>query len=685
MSRLPLLLSLPVAGWLCGTALPASAQAVDYTELSALMGEPVTTSVTGKPQRASEAAASIVIITADDIRRSPARDVVGLVQAYAGIDVARWTAAQSDVSIRGGVQPYNARLLVLVNGQQVYQDHFGLTNWQLLGIQLDDIQQIEVVKGPNSALFGFNAVSGVINIITINPLQTRRIAATAEAGTHGYARASASVAADLGGDFGLRASAGYRRTEELHAISSSRFPPLDGGGPFDPTHYEVSGELYRKLGSRTQLTLSASHASARQQEFIHLLLPGKGFEKFTTTGARLTHDTDWGALTIRAYRNQTDIRTPLDVLGRDLEYHNRIFVGSVDALARLDAANTVRIGLEFRDNSLRDVPGYPGAIKYTVHALSAMWDRDIGEALTATLAGRVDHLRLRKTGTLDQPTIFTMADFRRLFTTLSANGSLRAKLSERTTARAAIGRGVQSPSLFSLGSRLALDIPGVPFPLVSAGDPSIRPAILWSGELGLAHDWNDHGGKLELIGFYNRTHDIIGSPASGTPATLEGASAPFLWQAARNVGSFETWGLEATIEDRIAASRFRWSLNWTWMNAQQAIEGDTGASFQWPIAFDRTTPKHKLKAQISYEGGRFLATMAARYTSATQQLISTPQSTLALVDINPSLAVDAKLAVKLRGRLGLELAGENLGGATGAGLSPIASERRLRAAFSYRY
>jgi len=131
-----LLLSLPSA---------SQAQSVNYVELEQMFGEPVTTSVTGKPQRISDAPAALTIITRDDIRRSPAHDIPGLLQAYAGVDIARWTGGQSDVAIRGGVQPFNPRLLVLVNGRQVYLDHFGLTNWAGLGVQLDEIQQIEIV------------------------------------------------------------------------------------------------------------------------------------------------------------------------------------------------------------------------------------------------------------------------------------------------------------------------------------------------------------------------------------------------------------------------------------------------------------------------------------------------------------------------------------------------------------
>ncbi|RZM09011.1 MAG: TonB-dependent receptor, partial [Sphingomonas sp.] len=162
----------------------AFAQAVDYQALQATVGEPVTTSVTGTPQRASELPASATIITRDDIARSPARDVPGLLKTFAGIDVNRWTAGQTDVAVRGGVQTYNAKLLVLVDGRQVYLDHYGMTDWNLLGVQLEEIQQIELVRGPANALYGFNAASGVVNIITRRGTSAPSATATAELGNH---------------------------------------------------------------------------------------------------------------------------------------------------------------------------------------------------------------------------------------------------------------------------------------------------------------------------------------------------------------------------------------------------------------------------------------------------------------------------------------------------------------------
>src|SRR3546814_6282747 len=182
-----------------------------------------------------------------------------LVQAYAGIDVVRWTAGHSDVSIRGGVQAFNPRLLVLVNGRQVYLDHYGMTNWAGLGVQLEEIQQIEIVRGTNSALFGFNAVSGVINIITINPLQSRQLTMTAEVGAEGQVRASGVAAIKLADNFGLRLSGGYDVSDELGGLNSSTIAPQVSSGIFDPKHTEVAGELYGKFGEQTEVGLSPHH------------------------------------------------------------------------------------------------------------------------------------------------------------------------------------------------------------------------------------------------------------------------------------------------------------------------------------------------------------------------------------------------------------------------------------------
>src|ERR1700722_17787528 len=163
--------------------VPAAAQSVDYQALEQLFGEPVTTSVTGKPQRATDAPANIEIITQDDIRRSGATTIPDVLQFIPGLDVRRDGFASADVGMRGYNRVANPHLMVLVNGRQVYMPDYGRILWATIPVQLAEIRQIEVIKGPNSALYGFNAVDGVINIITYDPIDDRVNTATAAGGT----------------------------------------------------------------------------------------------------------------------------------------------------------------------------------------------------------------------------------------------------------------------------------------------------------------------------------------------------------------------------------------------------------------------------------------------------------------------------------------------------------------------
>ena len=169
----------------CLTCLPSPlhAQSIDYGSLEQLFKEPVTTSVDGSPQRASEVPATMEIITAEEIRRSGAKDIPSVLRHLGGIDTLEWGDDNIDVGIRGYDQAFSPRLLVLVDGRQVYADDYGYTPWSSVPVELGAIRQIEIVKGPNCALFGFNAVGGVINIVTYNPLYDKIDAAAATGGT----------------------------------------------------------------------------------------------------------------------------------------------------------------------------------------------------------------------------------------------------------------------------------------------------------------------------------------------------------------------------------------------------------------------------------------------------------------------------------------------------------------------
>lgn len=655
----------------------AHAQSVNYVDLQAAFGEPVTTSVIGKPQRASDAAASLIIITQDEIRRSPAKDIPGLIATYAGVDVARWTSGYSDVNIRGGVRPGNPSLLVLVNGRQVYLDHYGLTGWNNLGVQLGDIQQIEVVKGPNSALFGFNAASGVINIVTVNALQSQQVSATIEGGNAGHIRAEGSAAVKLADRIGVRLSAGYEKNHEFESIKAVALP-APGQHADHPERKEVSGDLTVKLDDVTEAGLSGGYSKSNDIFYVPSLLFSE--ERMTTksAGLKLARDMGWGTLSAKIYQNWLDIDFDSKFAGTpSLFMKNKVFNAATEALVRADGHNTFRIGLEYRTNTLHSVPGYDGDTSYKVFSGSLMWNGELNDMFTLTTAGRIDHLKLRQDG-FNAPSVFTAADYDRSLTAWSFNGALLVKVDDNGTMRIAAGRGIQTPSLVSLGARIATNLPGVPVPYIYTGNPKLDPAIVWNGEIGYTRSLSGIGGTLDLTGFFTRTSDVISSPVFGAAPIYAPPAYPFVSSPFDNIGHYDSYGVEASLKGTISP-QWRWSVNYTWNALDAQIRGNSGATFTYPLSPETTTPEHKVNAQATFESGPWLATGVVRYISGTEQLFG--QVNPVLYHIDAHVTLDAKIGFRIGEHATVSISGENL---TKKG-ETFTTERRYRAALQAKF
>jgi iron complex outermembrane recepter protein len=151
-------------------AFPAGAsQTPDLTQksLEDLMSIEVT-SVSKKEQKTSQAAAAIFVISREDIHRSGALNIPDLLRMVPGLDVAQIDAGKWAISARGFNGQYSNKLLVLVDGRTVYSPIFAGVFWDSQNVPLDSIERIEVIRGPGAAVWGSNAVNGVINIITLS-------------------------------------------------------------------------------------------------------------------------------------------------------------------------------------------------------------------------------------------------------------------------------------------------------------------------------------------------------------------------------------------------------------------------------------------------------------------------------------------------------------------------------------
>src|SRR5262249_244510 len=137
------------------------------------LGNIQVTSVSKAPERQFDAAAAIHVITSDDIKRSGATSIPDLLRSVPGIQVAQIDSNKWAVTARGFNRQFSNKLLVLVDGRTVYTPLFSGVFWDAQDMILEDIDRIEIIRGPGAALWGSNAVNGVINIITKSAEQTQ--------------------------------------------------------------------------------------------------------------------------------------------------------------------------------------------------------------------------------------------------------------------------------------------------------------------------------------------------------------------------------------------------------------------------------------------------------------------------------------------------------------------------------
>ncbi|MBI4397117.1 MAG: TonB-dependent receptor plug domain-containing protein, partial [Elusimicrobia bacterium] len=149
--------------------LHAAGRATSYSRMDAeelLFGEIEVTSVSKKPEKLSRAPAAVHVITSEDIRRTGHKSIAEALRLVPGMAVGRIDSSGWAVSTRGFNGRYNGKMLVLIDGRSVYTPLFGGVWWDQQDVPLEDVDRIEVIRGPGGTLWGANALNGVINIVT---------------------------------------------------------------------------------------------------------------------------------------------------------------------------------------------------------------------------------------------------------------------------------------------------------------------------------------------------------------------------------------------------------------------------------------------------------------------------------------------------------------------------------------
>jgi len=658
---------------LTGIALAACpsmlhAQSIDYGSLEQLFGEPVTTSATGSPQRATEAPANMEIVTAEEIRRSGASDIPGVLRHVLGVDVMQWNSDNSDIGLRGYNQVYSPRVLVLIDGRQVYADHYGYTPWAALPVELNAIRQIEVVKGPNAALFGFNAVSGVINIITYSPLYDDVNTASVSGGTQGFGQGSAIKTLKFGDKGGLRLSASGRVDDDYSTpIPASAGTLLRNHN--DHFAFDLDGVV--RLSNSVQLEFEASHTGAASNDFGPVYSFAHDENLSSSVKTQLTADTDYGLVKATVYRNWISINT-FNALNTKIKFDDEVTVAQFQDIYRLGTDHTLRLSLEYRHSSVNTTPFVGGHVFYDVYSAGGMWNWNITPSLSLTNAVRFDSLRLGRDGATPAGYPFVNSDWNRSLGEWSYNSGLVWKVDDPDTLRLLVSRGDQLPSLANFGA-FVIASPAVN----TTGNPNIDPTDVMNYEI----DWDRalpiFGAKFRTAVFYEKFADLI----SLTGGSFGGAPA---YTGMANAGSSAGRGMEVSLKGTFL-THWRWGANYRFEYISDQFEpfARDGKAY---LDFEHVTPRHVAKANLGWADDRWEVDGFLGYQSATQGLAGLPFSSGSFLTPVPDyVSVDARLAYKPTEWATLSISGQNLLQSPQQQTSGPEVERRVFATLSVNY
>jgi iron complex outermembrane receptor protein len=185
------------------------------------------TSASKRPQKLHETASAIYVVTQEDIRRTGAVNIMEALRIVPGVLVSKINQNRYVVSIRGFNRRFGSdKLLVLMDGRSIYSPFEAGVLWRAQDTVLEDIDRIEVIRGPGAALWGSNAVAGVINIITKNAVETQGVMVSAGGGTEENGFGTIRYGGKVGEKIFYRVYGKYRDRDEGKNVDGT--DSLDG-------------------------------------------------------------------------------------------------------------------------------------------------------------------------------------------------------------------------------------------------------------------------------------------------------------------------------------------------------------------------------------------------------------------------------------------------------------------------
>ncbi|MDZ3836618.1 MAG: TonB-dependent receptor [Rhodospirillales bacterium] len=626
---------------------------VDFSELNLeqLMDVDVVqvTSVSRQTRPIAETAAAAFVISAEDIRRSGATNIPEALRMAPGVEVARIDANKWAVSIRGSNGRFSDKLLVMIDGMSVYMPFSCNVFWDTQDLPLDDIARIEVIRGPGGAIWGANAVNGVINIITKHARDTQGTLVSLAAGSQPGATGTARYGGRIGeqtfyrafvrglaqGD-SARANGGEIAAADGWSQKQSGFRLDTRTATGDPI--SLSGLLYRGNYGTTGITapsLSAPYSVRFDDtgDFSGASLLGNWQHELSKHSALETR-----AFYRRDNRKEQGLIFNLDTFDVDVFQRYTGFRGH-----ELSAG----VGYRFIDNRV------DGTFALSVdpeerrdHLFSAFVQDEISlvpDQLRLTLGAKLEHNA--STGFEIQPSVRTI---------WTPTG--------RQAVWAAASRAVRTPTIADddaiLNRQVLPPSPSTgPLPVLVQilGDRDLEPIELYALESGYRIQPTQTL-SLDFAAFLN-IYDNLRSFSAG-PARYEGEPSPGYFVVpftAGNASKGTSHGFEAAAR-WTATPWWRLDLAYTYIELDLQDPGD----LEGQKAIQGTSPRHQASLRSTMDlGSGWEFDLWPRYVADLES-----------VGVDAYVDLDARLGWRLAQGVDLSLVGQNLLGGPNQGFTP---------------
>jgi len=598
-----------------------------------------------------DAPATMSVVSGDQLETSPAENYGDLLRSVPGVNVIQTSARDINVTSRQATSTLATSQLALLDGRTIYQDFFGFVLWDFLPVNMNEIKQIEVIRGPASAVWGANAQTGVVNIITKSPREIAGTTLTLSGGT--FDRdvedgpnldngatwgASVTHAQVLNDNWSYKISAGYFDSDEFARpagiIPASHVPNTNiptGGFPYSAVAFQNDGTRQPKFDFRLDQELSEDSkliyaaGIAGTEGIIHTGIGPFDIDSGSKLGYGKVNYSN-GNFKLNFFTNildgdATNLLTR-DVTGQPIEFLFDTKTYDVEAAHSLllGGNNVLSFGGNFRQNNF-DLSLAPRGDNRTESGVYVQ-DEIFTEKFRFVVGGRVDYFDVLD-GAVFSPRLTFMY-----------------KPMPEHTFRASYNRAFRAPSLVNnfldvtiITATLDLRPFGAPipvFPIITraVGNENLQEEQLDAYEVGYTGEF---GGRTTVSFSYyiNDTDQNINfvpvgvytpqNPPPGWP--LNPAIIGFL--ASRgivfpseftylNLGPLRNQGIELSL-DQIVTDHVSVFVNYSYQKDPEILDDPDGTFPPGELGFP---PNNRFNAGFSYDDRRFLGNLNVNYADS---------------------------------------------------------------------